>query len=333
MKILTLLCAALLTLTSCKTATPPAKDTPPAKVEAAAPPVWASLAEKTEFTPIIFAEKRPFLLVESALFTFEWSQRQDLKDLKFPPCFEDEEVECAKVFPADEATVAKLGAPPSVETIRLVTTKGLCKPALGPLTWINTTECEPSVALVYPLLSCDGPVAPVALRNHPDTPAMTWVPAVDGPIEPYAAGTQLADAGHDKAIKAWWKANVKEEAGIELEARTLLQSADSGREKIKAHRAAAHLHRPECHDEIWEIDAVGLETDTGWTPLPDVRDIAGVIAIDGFAAAIVCDDTLDMRVHTRTASGFESSAELPYYRDHEECYSTGKIGYEADCAP
>ena len=326
-----LICAVL--ASGCKTtpATPAAPETGQGTPVA---PTWLNAAGAASFRPVLTVDGRPYLHVANALHSFKWSEPESLQDLSFPSCFDDEEVECPKVQPASDAAVAKVGPAPQAGSVYLVTHTGLCAPKLGTLVTINTTGCDPSVALAYPMTGCDGAYAPLALTGVANGADLRWRAAVDGPKEHYAAGATLADPGHNAAVATWFKASVPVAPGVPLEARALLVTATTEHESVQARMAAAHLHRPQCEDEIFELDAVGIQAGDSWHPVPDVGHLAGVISSGGHAVALVTNDTIHFGVHLRAEGyAFNDGGSFEYYRDNEECYDTGKIGYEQDCAP
>ena len=324
-----LLLASILAVTSCKTAP---ELVAPAQVVAA--PTWSSATGVTEFLPIITVEGRPYLLAAHALHSFEWGDEEHLRGLRFPVCFDDNAADCPKVQPATDDMVTQVGSAPEAASVHLITPTGLCAPAIGKLAVVNTTGCDPSLALAFALTGCSGAFAPVAIQGPSAGSDVRWVPATRGALKRYVAGRTLADAGHSARVASWFTATVPAEPGTPLDARTMLQTAAGEREVVKARRAAAHLHRPQCEDMTFELDEVGIEVGPDWRPVSDAHDLAGAVFADGYAVAILSDDGTHFGVYVRgPGDGFSQVASLSYYRDNEECYDTGPVGYEQDCAP
>lgn len=298
---------------------------------------WSALSGGATPAAVVHFQNKPFLFAEIVVRSFGEPENEALRDLPEPPDCQDSEsrgdAPCPISIPAPAAAARALPAMPA--TVTVIGPAGTCEAKVEPLAVVRSSGCEPSVTLAFPLVGCEGPVAPVALRGGTTAAKdLQWVPVVEGPVEELHAPDAPADPSHRMWALEWLSGAAPAPPGVPVEMRARRNVATAGEESVEVWMAARHVRLPECNDTVSDHNALWLRRGERWIPVTDSPDMVGIVRQGGRVALVVLDDSRFIGAWGRTGEEtFKQVLQARHFRDNEECYGPRGVGYESDCAP
>lgn len=183
-----------------------------------------------------------------------------------------------------------------LRTATVVTLSGPCQVTLGPLEWVERSECATDAALAQRVSGCEEEHAPVAWVNGTLPADLVWAPVdlVDEwawldndaavPTLRSNAGFSLLAAYESELLTQLLEAGLRPSS---LDSSAVMGWAFGGGELVSIIMAGARTSGDICNDWTSEFMTVGFEVDEGWRSVADDFQLTGVLAQDHGITALV----------------------------------------------